>query len=41
MNIAVHDYQALNLDIVIAVIEKHLSDFDAFIKALISKSPKN
>lgn len=29
-NIAVHDYQALNLDIVIAVVQKHLADFDEF-----------
>lgn len=29
-NIAVHDYQALNLDIVVAVIQEHLSDFEAF-----------
>ncbi len=31
-NIAVHDYQTLNLDIVIDVITNHLSDFEAFIK---------
>ena len=30
-NIAVHDYQTLNLDIVIAVINKHLGDFDEYI----------
>jgi uncharacterized protein YutE (UPF0331/DUF86 family) len=29
-NIAVHDYQKLNLDIVIAVVQKHLSDFEEF-----------
>lgn len=29
-NIAVHDYQALNLDIVVAVVKKHLSDFEEF-----------
>ncbi len=31
-NIAVHDYQNLNLDIVISIIEKHLVDFEAFIQ---------
>jgi len=31
-NIAVHDYQVLNLDIAIAVVEKHLSDFEIFYK---------
>lgn len=30
-NIAVHDYQELNLDIVIHVIKHHLSDFEAFV----------
>ena len=29
-NIAVHDYQALNLDIVIAVVNNHLQDFEEF-----------
>lgn len=29
-NIAVHDYQALNLDIIIAVVKKHLPDFERF-----------
>jgi len=29
-NIAVHDYQALNLDIVIAVVKHHLKDFELF-----------
>lgn len=29
-NIAVHDYQALNLDIVIAVVKNHLIDFEDF-----------
>lgn len=29
-NIAVHDYQALNLDIVIAVVKYHLQDFELF-----------
>ena len=30
-NIAVHDYQNLNLEIVIAIVEKHLVDFERFI----------
>ncbi|MGB1236577.1 MAG: type VII toxin-antitoxin system HepT family RNase toxin [Pseudomonadales bacterium] len=29
-NVAVHDYQKLNLDIVIAVVERHLKDFERF-----------
>lgn len=29
-NIAVHDYQALNIDIVIAVVQRHLGDFEIF-----------
>ena len=29
-NIAIHDYQALNLDVVQAIIEKHLTDFERF-----------
>ncbi|WP_338090949.1 type VII toxin-antitoxin system HepT family RNase toxin [Pectobacterium aquaticum] len=33
-NIAVHDYQALNLDIVIHVISHRLSDFERFIKEI-------
>lgn len=33
-NIAVHDYQALNLDIVIAVITLHLVDFEHFAQAI-------
>lgn len=35
-NIAVHDYQNLNLDIVIAVLEKHLDDFKKFAIAIMS-----
>lgn len=31
-NIAVHDYQTLNLDIIIAVINNHLSDFETYSK---------
>lgn len=33
-NIAVHDYQELNLDIVIHVIKHNLSDFEDFIEAV-------
>ena len=36
-NIAVHDYQNLNLDIVRAVIEKHLKDFQDFKKVILQK----
>ena len=35
-NIAVHDYQNLNIDIVITVIEKHLIDFEKYIEEIIS-----
>ena len=31
-NIAVHDYQNLNLEIVVAIVEKHLGDFEGFIR---------
>ena len=31
-NIAVHDYQNLNIEIVVAIVEKHLSDFEGFIR---------
>lgn len=34
-NIAVHDYQALLLPIVVNIIENHLSDFDRFAKILL------
>ncbi|UVO09713.1 DUF86 domain-containing protein [Pectobacterium polonicum] len=37
-NIAVHDYQALNLDIVIHVISHRLSDFEHFIKEIVRYS---
>lgn len=33
-NIAVHDYQELNLDIVIHVVKHHLSDFEDFIEVI-------
>ncbi len=37
-NIAVHDYQNLNLDIVIAVLDKHLGEFKSFAKAVLESS---
>jgi len=40
-NIAVHDYQNLNLEIVIAIIEKHLIDFERFIQEIFTKYLKN
>lgn len=36
-NIAVHDYQTLQLPITIAVIERHLGDFLAFSRAVLSR----
>jgi len=33
-NIAVHDYQNLNLEIVVAIVEKHLGDFETFSKEI-------
>jgi len=30
-NIAVHDYQNLNIEIVISIVQKHLGDFEGFI----------
>lgn len=36
-NIAVHDYQALQLSITVAVIEKHLDEFLQYSKALLLK----
>lgn len=35
-NIAVHDYQKLNLDIVVAVIKNHLVDFEEFSREISS-----
>jgi len=35
-NIAVHDYQKLNLDIVVAVINNHLVDFEEFSREISS-----
>lgn len=37
-NIAVHDYQELNLDIVKQIVEKHLDDFLDFAKTMIKKA---
>ena len=33
-NIAVHDYQELNLDIVVHVVQHHLEDFEQFIEVI-------
>ena len=33
-NIAVHDYQKLNMAIVHSILEKRISDFQAFIEAI-------
>ncbi len=33
-NIAVHDYQNISVDIVVSIIEKHLVDFEFFIKEI-------
>jgi len=37
-NLAVHDYQNLNLDIVVAIITNHLKDFDMFIKEIMKNN---
>ncbi|WP_047373941.1 DUF86 domain-containing protein [Exiguobacterium sp. ZOR0005] len=34
-NVAVHDYQALQLNILEAILEKHIDDFKAFTKAIL------
>lgn len=36
-NIAVHNYQSINLNLVQQIIERHLNDFKAFIKVILSK----
>ncbi|UTR06980.1 DUF86 domain-containing protein [Alkalihalobacillus sp. LMS6] len=36
-NIAVHDYQSLNLDIIKEIIENHLQDFTDYTKQLLHK----
>ncbi len=33
-NISVHDYQKLNMDIVVSIIEQHLTDFESFINEI-------
>ena len=34
-NIAVHDYQALELEILEAILEKHINDFKDFTKVVL------
>lgn len=34
-NIAVHDYQSINLEIVKRIIEKHLQDFEVFVNKVL------
>ena len=36
-NIAIHDYQAINLEIVRKIIEEHLQDFEAFIQVILNR----
>ncbi|MBV1820979.1 DUF86 domain-containing protein, partial [Coprococcus sp. MSK.21.13] len=36
-NIAVHNYQAVNLGIIQEIIEKHLSDFSRFIEVILKR----
>lgn len=36
-NIAVHDYQALNINIVISVVKNHLTDFEEFSRQISSQ----
>jgi len=33
-NIAVHDYQNLNIEIVVAIVQKHFGDFEGYIKEI-------
>jgi uncharacterized protein YutE (UPF0331/DUF86 family) len=35
-NIAVHDYQAINLQIVQTIVEKHLDDFQEYVKQVLA-----
>ena len=35
-NIAVHDYQNLNIEIVISIVENHLKDFERFTEEILS-----
>lgn len=36
-NIAVHDYQNLNIEIVVAIVEKNLGDFEGFVREVFSR----
>jgi uncharacterized protein YutE (UPF0331/DUF86 family) len=38
-NLAVHDYQNLNLDIVVAIVKNHLIDFENFILEILDGNP--
>lgn len=35
-NIAVYDYQNLNIEIVVAIMERHLGDFEGFVREVFS-----
>lgn len=39
-NIAVHDYQAIELDILQAIVEKHLGDFTVYTKVILTSFSK-
>lgn len=36
-NIAVHDYQSLNLDIVVSIVREHLDDFEQFMQEIFTE----
>lgn len=36
-NIAVHDYQKVNLDVLRSILERHLADFEALLKEITTK----
>lgn len=36
-NIAVHDYQNLNIEIIVAIVENHLGDFECFVKEIFTR----
>ncbi|MFT4198706.1 MAG: DUF86 domain-containing protein [Pseudoxanthomonas sp.] len=40
-NIAVHNYQTLQMPIVVAIITRHLDDFTAYNKALLTRDGKD
>ena len=40
-NIAVHDYQNLNIEIVVSIVENHLTDFELFIKEVFKNYLEN